>query len=111
MSIGVPIKVLHEAEGHIVTLETISGALPARMLCLPLQYTSHCRRGVSRQARRGRGQYELSDGRHHSDAPVRAWSILVSVHLKCSSPLQRRPSIAAGERVHSRQQDPLLDIA
>lgn len=25
MSIGVPIKVLHEAEGHIVTLETITG--------------------------------------------------------------------------------------
>lgn len=25
MSIGVPIKVLHEAEGHIVTVETISG--------------------------------------------------------------------------------------
>jgi small nuclear ribonucleoprotein D3 len=27
MSIGVPIKVLHEAEGHIVTLETIMGEL------------------------------------------------------------------------------------
>lgn len=25
MSIGVPIKVMHEAEGHIVTVETISG--------------------------------------------------------------------------------------
>lgn len=25
MSIGVPIKVLHEAEGHIVTCETIDG--------------------------------------------------------------------------------------
>ncbi|KAL7038527.1 hypothetical protein ACKWTF_009599 [Chironomus riparius] len=25
MSIGVPIKVLHEAEGHIVTCETITG--------------------------------------------------------------------------------------
>ena len=25
MSIGVPIKVLHEAEGHIITVETISG--------------------------------------------------------------------------------------
>lgn len=25
MSIGVPIKVLHEAEGHVVTLETTSG--------------------------------------------------------------------------------------
>ena len=25
MSIGVPIKVLHEAEGHIVTMETITG--------------------------------------------------------------------------------------
>ena len=25
MSIGVPIKVLHEAEGHIITIETISG--------------------------------------------------------------------------------------
>jgi len=25
MSIGVPVKVLHEAEGHIVTLETIMG--------------------------------------------------------------------------------------
>lgn len=25
MSIGVPIKVLHEAEGHIVTVETTSG--------------------------------------------------------------------------------------
>lgn len=24
-SIGVPIKVLHEAEGHIITLETVSG--------------------------------------------------------------------------------------
>ncbi len=27
MSIGVPVKVLHEAEGHIVTLETIMGEL------------------------------------------------------------------------------------
>jgi small nuclear ribonucleoprotein D3 len=27
MSIGVPIKVLHEAEGHIVTLETVMGEL------------------------------------------------------------------------------------
>lgn len=27
MSIGVPIKVLHEAEGHIVTLETTTGKL------------------------------------------------------------------------------------
>ena len=27
MSIGVPIKVLHEAEGHIITLETIMGEL------------------------------------------------------------------------------------
>lgn len=27
MSIGVPIKVLHEAEGHIVTLETSTGGL------------------------------------------------------------------------------------
>lgn len=25
MSIGVPIKVLHEAEGHIVTCETVDG--------------------------------------------------------------------------------------
>lgn len=25
MSIGVPIKILHEAEGHIVTLETLTG--------------------------------------------------------------------------------------
>ena len=25
MSIGVPIKVLHEAEGHIITLETMNG--------------------------------------------------------------------------------------
>ncbi|RWS22319.1 small nuclear ribonucleoprotein Sm D3-like protein [Leptotrombidium deliense] len=25
MSIGVPIKVLHEAEGHVITIETISG--------------------------------------------------------------------------------------
>ena len=25
MSIGVPIKVLHEAEGHIITCETITG--------------------------------------------------------------------------------------
>ncbi|CAH3192245.1 unnamed protein product [Porites evermanni] len=25
MSIGVPIKILHEAEGHIVTLETMTG--------------------------------------------------------------------------------------
>jgi len=25
MSIGVPIKVLHEAEGHIITLETSTG--------------------------------------------------------------------------------------
>ena len=25
MSIGVPIKVLHEAEGHVVTCETITG--------------------------------------------------------------------------------------
>ena len=25
MSIGVPIKVLHEAEGHVVTVETILG--------------------------------------------------------------------------------------
>ena len=25
MSIGVPIKVLHEAEGHVVTLETLTG--------------------------------------------------------------------------------------
>ena len=25
MSIGVPIKVLHEAEGHIITCETVSG--------------------------------------------------------------------------------------
>ena len=24
-SIGVPIKVLHEAEGHIITLETVTG--------------------------------------------------------------------------------------
>jgi small nuclear ribonucleoprotein D3 len=27
MSIGVPIKVLHEAEGHIITMETIMGEL------------------------------------------------------------------------------------
>ena len=27
MSIGVPIKVLHEAEGHIVTLESITGEI------------------------------------------------------------------------------------
>lgn len=25
MSVGVPIKVLHDAEGHVVTLETVSG--------------------------------------------------------------------------------------
>lgn len=25
MSIGIPIKLLHEAEGHIITIETISG--------------------------------------------------------------------------------------
>ncbi|RWS18040.1 Small nuclear ribonucleoprotein Sm D3-like protein [Dinothrombium tinctorium] len=25
MSIGVPIKVLHEAEGHVITIETVSG--------------------------------------------------------------------------------------
>ena len=25
MSIGIPIKVLHEAEGHVVTLETLTG--------------------------------------------------------------------------------------
>lgn len=24
-SVGVPIKILHEAEGHIVTLETVTG--------------------------------------------------------------------------------------
>lgn len=27
MSIGVPVKVLHEAEGHIITLETVMGEL------------------------------------------------------------------------------------
>lgn len=27
MSIGVPIKLLHEAEGHIVTLETTTGEI------------------------------------------------------------------------------------
>ncbi|CAH8513234.1 unnamed protein product [Schistosoma bovis] len=25
MSVGIPIKVLHDAEGHVVTLETVSG--------------------------------------------------------------------------------------
>lgn len=25
MSIGIPIKLLHEAEGHVVTLETVTG--------------------------------------------------------------------------------------
>ena len=27
MSVGVPIKLLHEAEGHIVTLETVEGEI------------------------------------------------------------------------------------
>ena len=27
MSIGIPIKLLHEAEGHIITLETLSGEI------------------------------------------------------------------------------------
>ena len=27
MSIGIPIKLLHEAEGHIVTLETVMGEI------------------------------------------------------------------------------------
>ncbi|VDN21590.1 unnamed protein product [Cylicostephanus goldi] len=26
-SVGVPIKILHEAEGHVVTLETVTGVL------------------------------------------------------------------------------------
>ncbi|EDV23747.1 uncharacterized protein TRIADDRAFT_8416, partial [Trichoplax adhaerens] len=25
MSIGIPVKILHEAEGHVITLETVSG--------------------------------------------------------------------------------------
>lgn len=27
MSIGVPIKLLHESEGHIVTVETVTGEI------------------------------------------------------------------------------------
>ncbi|CAH8842653.1 unnamed protein product [Trichobilharzia szidati] len=27
MSVGIPIKVLHDAEGHVVTLETVSGVV------------------------------------------------------------------------------------
>lgn len=27
MSIGVPVKILHEAEGHIITLETVTGEI------------------------------------------------------------------------------------
>ncbi|VDQ10246.1 unnamed protein product [Trichobilharzia regenti] len=29
MSVGIPIKVLHDAEGHVVTLETVSGLVEA----------------------------------------------------------------------------------
>merc|ERR1712029_834860 len=68
MSIGVPIKVLHEAEGHIITCETITGEVyrgklieaEDNMNCQMTAGTGGASRGKSAilraQAARGRGR-------------------------------------------------------
>ncbi|KAK4337120.1 hypothetical protein RND71_043438 [Anisodus tanguticus] len=54
MSIGVPIKVLHEAEGHIVTVETISGEV-FRGKLLEAEDNMNCQlAGVTATSRDGR---------------------------------------------------------
>lgn len=47
MSIGVPIKVLHEAEGHIVTCETNTGEVYRGKL-IEAEDNMNCQVGMSR---------------------------------------------------------------
>ena len=59
MSIGVPIKVLHEAEGHIVTCETNTGEVYRGKL-IEAEDNMNCQvpcsaRGLGRPEARGRG--------------------------------------------------------
>jgi len=60
MSIGVPIKVLHEAEGHIVTLETTTGEV-FRGKLIEAEDNMNCQlHGVNVTYRDGRnGQLEM----------------------------------------------------
>ena len=42
--IGVPVKVLHEAEGHIVTIETTSGEVSLHILnTINITFYAQCR--------------------------------------------------------------------
>ena len=48
MSLGIPIKVLHEAEGHIVTIETTSGEVGIMLLYILLYNIYLCELQVYR---------------------------------------------------------------
>ena len=54
MSIGVPIKILHEAEGHVITIETISGEV-FRGKLLEAEDNMNCQMsGITATSRDGR---------------------------------------------------------
>lgn len=57
MSIGIPVKVLHEAEGHIVTIETTSGET-FRGKLIEAEDNMNCQlTGVNATARDGRAYH------------------------------------------------------
>ena len=54
MSIGIPIKVLHEAEGHIITIETVNGEIYRGKL-IEAEDNMNCQMtGITATARDGR---------------------------------------------------------